>query len=136
MPFPDSTDDALLVGIPQVDQEHAALIGEIARLLGPPVALLDSERFSEVLSRLGGQLGRHFDHEERIIARSGLTGEEVASHYRAHREILEQYTALQLDLMSRTELDQVAVLSMIKTWVIEHLIEFDLKLRPGPAAAA
>ncbi len=136
MPFPESTDDSLLVGIPQVDQEHAALMGEIARLIGPPAAALDSERFSEVISRIGWLLARHFDHEEKIISRCSLTGDEIAAHYRAHRDILEQYTALQLDLMSRTELEQVQVLAMIKTWVIEHLIEFDLKLRPGAAVAA
>jgi hemerythrin-like metal-binding protein len=129
MPFPDSRDAALLVGIPSIDSEHAELMSEIGRLIGPPAVSLDSERFSEIVSRLGRQLAEHFEHEEAIIEECGLPADEVAAHRRAHREILEQYTMLQFDLMSRTALDPAVVFAMIRSWIVGHLIAYDMRLR-------
>lgn len=135
MPFPDTHDAALLVGIPAVDNEHAELMSEIGRLIGPPAVPLDSERFSEVISRLGRKLAEHFEHEEAIIARCGLPADEAAAHRRAHREILEQYTALQFDLMSRVELDPAVVFAMVRSWIVGHLIAYDMRLRVFAPAA-
>ncbi len=135
MLFPDTSDLSLIVGIPSIDKEHAALMGEISRLIGPPAVCLDSERFSELISRLWRHLAEHFEHEEAIIRRCGLPASEVAAHLRAHREILEQYTALQFDRMSQSSLDQAEVFAMIKSWIIDHLVAYDLKLQPYADAA-
>lgn len=130
MSLPNPPDAALLVGIPSVDHEHAELMSEIGRLIGPPAVRLDSERFSEVVSRLGRKLAEHFEHEEALLERSGLPADEVAAHRRAHRDILEQYTALQFDLMSRAALEPAAVFAMIRSWIVGHLVAHDLRLRP------
>lgn len=130
MHFPDTRDAALLVGIPLVDGEHAELMAETDRLIGPPAVQLDSERFSEVISRLGRMLAEHFEHEEKIIAQSGLPADQVIAHRRAHREIIEQYTELQLSLMSGAAQDPAAVMAMVRSWIVDHLVIHDMRLRP------
>lgn len=134
MHFPDTRDAALLVGIPLVDSEHAGLMAEIGRLIGPPAVHLDSERFSEVISRLGRMLAEHFEHEEKLIVQSGLPADQVDAHCRAHREIIEQYTELQLSLMSGATQDPAAIMTMIRSWIVDHLVIHDMRLRPYAAS--
>jgi len=130
MTYPTLRDASLAVGIPAIDREHAGLLAEFERLIGPPAVHLDSETFSEVISRLWHQLAAHFKNEEQILASCGLPPETVAVHRQAHWHILEQYTELQFDLMSSSRLDQAEVLSMLRTWLVDHLVAHDLKLRP------
>lgn len=125
----DIEDRSLLVGIPQVDREHARLMAEIRQLTDQPAIQLDSDSFSEIISRLGHQLAQHFNHEEKIINSCGLPAHEVAAHTEAHGRIIEQYTELQLALMLGSPLDRMVVISMIESWILEHLIAFDLKLK-------
>ena len=49
---------SLLIGVPEIDDEHDELIRQLDHLRGDPDALLESERFSEVLSQLGAQINR------------------------------------------------------------------------------
>ena len=130
MQFPEYDQASLVIGIPVVDREHDELMSEIGRLLGPPVVHLDSEHFSEIISRIGQQLAEHFRNEEAIIESCGLPADDALAHHRAHRDILEQYIELQLDLMARAPLDHHAVFAMIKDWIVEHLVMHDTKLRP------
>lgn len=118
------------IGIPSVDREHYDLMREIGRLLDDPEIHLDSEQFSEIISRLGQLLAEHFRSEEAIIESCGIPADDALAHHRAHRKILEQYTELQLDLMARVPLDQHNVFGMIRSWIVEHLIAYDLRLRP------
>lgn len=130
MHFQDAEHDPLRVGIPLVDIEHAELMAAITRLMGPPSVHINSEEFSEIISRLGQQLATHFSHEEEIILSCGLPAHDAAAHIKAHVEILEQYTRLQLDLMFRPAPDQEEIVDMIRSWIVVHLTAFDLKLRP------
>lgn len=134
MQFPDRQSLPLVVGIASVDKEHAELVAEIGLLIGPPMLHLDSEHFSEFISRLWCRLAEHFDHEEAIIRSCGMPATEVTAHLRAHREILEQYTSLQLDRMSRSTLDQEKVVDMIKSWIVDHLLAYDAKLQSYASA--
>lgn len=136
MTFPENRPVDFTIGIPSVDREHDELMTEIGRLLGPPVVGLDSEHFSEIISRIGQQLAEHFRNEEAIIDSCGLSADDALAHHRAHRDILEQYIELQLDLMARAPLDHHAVFAMIKDWIVEHLVMHDTKLRPYAAFAA
>jgi len=129
MPYPDPRQTDLTVGIPQVDREHAELLAEIGRLVGPPAVRIDSEAFTDIASRLGRRLADHFESEERIIERCGLSSDEIAAHRLAHRDILEQYAELQFDLMFGLSRTPAEIMAMIHGWIVEHQIVHDLKLR-------
>lgn len=120
----------LLVGIPIVDIEHQALLNELDRLVVDPACCVSSAHFSEVGSRIGMQLLSHFQHEESILRDCGMPAAKVAEHIRAHQHILEQFTTLQFDLMSGTVIDRAATVDMIKSWIVAHLEDYDLCMRP------
>ena len=88
-----------------------------------------TESCSEILSQLGGQINAHFTNEETIFKSFGMPVDEIASHVQAHTDILDQYTRLNFDLMQGKAFTRSDVLLMIKGWIIEHVICFDLNIK-------
>lgn len=105
------------------------MIRQLDRLIGNPDIYPEAERFSEVLCQLGEQFKRHFTNEERLIQSIGMPEAAVAIHIKAHSHIFEQYRRLNLDLMQGRGTDHSEVLRMIKTWIIDHIVNHDLKIR-------
>ena len=125
---------AMQTGLSSVDSQHATLIGELNRLISEPEATPDSELFSEVLSRLGRELGAHFEFEEGVLAKLGIAGREFEEHIAAHTQIMSQYTELNLKLMTRRSLSRLEALSLMRAWIVDHILQHDVKLRRTPAA--
>lgn len=123
-------DDELAVGIPSIDAEHRQLICELNRLMRAPQNSATSEPFSENISRIGQIIIEHFQHEEEILGKHGLDHDEIVRHVSAHNRIIEQFTQLQFDLMSGKAINCDEVLAMIRSWIVTHLVSYDLKLRP------
>jgi hemerythrin len=121
---------SLQIGLPEVDRQHAALIQEFNRLIDDAQALPSTERFTEVLSRLGSQLGDHFRFEEGLFAGLGMGPDEIDEHVAAHLEIVSQYVELNLDLMTHLRSHTRAeVLGQVQHWVADHIAAYDLKMR-------
>ena len=119
----------LLIGVLSIDREHHALVILLDRLILQPKVSVRSVRFSEVLNLLGEMLTEHFNNEEMYFSSCGMPIDEVRAHQQAHSEILEQYTQLNLDLMADKVLASSDVARMIKEWIVDHLLEHDLKIR-------
>lgn len=120
---------SLVIGIPSIDKEHSALLGQLDSLIADSRANPESERFNAILTQLGQQLNAHFVHEEEILKTLQMPVEVVHSHEQAHDAILDQYTALNLDLMRSKTLNRYEVLMMIKGWFISHVVQHDMKIR-------
>ena len=120
----------LLIGVLSIDREHHALVTLLDRLILRPKGNLGSAHFSEVLSLLGNMLTEHFNNEEMCFTACGMPADDVRAHQKAHNEILEQYTQLNLDLMANKVISPTDVARMIKEWIVDHLVEHDLKIRP------
>jgi len=120
---------SLLIGVPFIDKEHDELVAQLDSLLNHPDALPDTEKFSEILSQLGGQIDAHFTHEENFFKSLGMPEKEVAGHVQTHTEILNQYTQLVLDLMHGKVPGRAEVLLMIKDWIIGHVVRCDLNIK-------
>lgn len=58
---------------------------------------------------------------------------DVEAHLRGHQDILEQYTQLCFDLMQSKTRSIAEISQMVKAWIIDHLVEHDLKIRPFAA---
>lgn len=128
MPYPHLP-PSLLIGVPSIDSEHETLVELLDRLIKSPHVLPGTETFSEILSQLGGQLMEHFNSEERYIRSCGLPQEEVMAHIEAHDLIVEQYTQLNLKMMADLSHTLSDAAQLIKRWIIEHLLEHDMKIR-------
>lgn len=122
-------DPSLLIGVPVIDEEHYDLFARLAALDGNIEATPCSAAFSEILSRLGQQIGAHFDSEEKVFRSLDLPADDVLSHIQAHTAILDQYTQLNLDLMAGQALVRSEVLAMIRRWIVDHLMDHDIKIR-------
>lgn len=122
---------ALKTGNKLIDDEHAELFRALEKLLeaarSQPV---DSATFSEIFSRIGLDLARHFDHEESLFIHSDLPDADVADHVSAHIRIVEQFSHLNIELMRGKQLMNDEVVLMAQRWILNHLISYDLKLRP------
>lgn len=122
-------DQALKTGVPAIDAHHGALIGMFNRLIADDRAGPGSELFIEVLTRLGRELAEHFRQEERHFAGLGMNSHETAAHVAAHGEILSQYANLNLELMRPHRHSRHELLLMLRGWIIDHIVSFDLGLR-------
>lgn len=122
--------DDLVVGIPAIDAEHQQLFGELNRLSRDPSGMASVEFFFEGLSRIGQKITEHFRHEEALFEHCGIDRDEISAHVAAHNRIVEQFTELQLDLMTGACMDRAATLGMLRSWIVTHLLAYDLKIKP------
>lgn len=96
-----------------------------------------TDAFSEVLGRLGRQINAHFDSEEAILRDCGMPPQTVLDHIRAHTEILDQYTRLNLELMNGKAVSRDEALLMVREWIVEHVLNHDMKIAEyAPALAS
>lgn len=126
---PANIDPSLLVGLPIIDHEHAALVAQLQRLLETSVNPTAAGDFSESFSQLGQQIRAHFDSEELTMTALGIPLDDFAAHVVAHDEILNQYAALNLDRMQGARLKPSEMVKVVKGWIVDHLLQHDLKIR-------
>lgn len=127
--LPVEFDRAMLTGLPLIDEQHRSLVGSLNRLIADQHAGPESELFSEVLMRLGQDLAAHFESEEDHFVALGVPDHEAAAHAAAHGEILAQYANLNLELMRPHSHSRHSLLVMIRSWIVDHIQSFDLRLR-------
>ncbi len=126
---PIAFDAAWQIGLPEIDRQHLALVAQLNRLIGSEAAELPSPIMSEVLSRLGRDLVAHFQHEESEFARLGLPADLAAAHVAAHSEILSEYVGLNFELMRPHHHSRGSVLVLLRSWITDHIVTFDLSLK-------
>lgn len=119
---------AIRIGLPVIDREHVTLVRQLDQLNADKDAHPGSEAFSEVLSRLGRNIDVHFDSEEEILRACGMPSDLVLEHIRAHTEIIEQYTRLNLELMAGKHHSREEALRLVRRWIVEHVLTHDLRL--------
>ena len=124
-----SLDSSLLTNVPSIDREHFDLVSFLDSLIDNPNAPPDTEAFSEVMGRLGCQIGTHFKNEERILKSFAMPEHEILSHIHAHSDILDQYVQMNLDLIEGKTLFRDDALVIVKHWVITHILNYDLQIR-------
>ncbi len=130
------TEFSLRVGVPSIDREHLDLVAHLDRLQADADANPGTDAFSEVLSHLGRQINAHFDSEEVILRDCGMPAQSVLGHMRAHTEILDQYARLNLELMHGKPVSREEALVMIREWIVEHVLNHDMKIAEYASATA
>ncbi len=122
---------ALLTGNKLIDAEHAELFRALEKLLEiAKFQSVASEAFSEIFSRIGLDLARHIDHEESLFLGSDMPAANIDDHIRAHVRIMEEFSHLNMDLMQGKPIDNATVVLAARQWILNHVVRYDLKLRP------
>jgi len=128
--FDKAMDKHLIIGSPTIDQQHQALLSSLAGLFDAGHYDAPDEVLSEVLSRLSQQIRHHFTTEETLMEGLPIPLPEKHAHHGEHSRILEELTQLHIDAMDGNAKPLPEIIHMVATWVTQHLIEFDLNLKP------
>jgi len=124
--------EALRVGDPQIDSDHQHLIDLINHFEAAISGHIDHRKVAVVLLGLVEYTGQHFQREEAIQRRIRYTYGEA--HCKQHRDVLHQlnellheYTKSKGDVRDRMVVEMA---DFLKHWLIDHIIESDLRMRP------
>ena len=117
----------LLLGVPNIDHQHDELLRSLQHLLAAGKC---DEGFSEVISRLTIQIHDHFQSEERFMAGLALPPEMMREHELEHSRIIEELTQIHLDTMVGLRLPFEEIIGRIASYVSQHVIDFDFRLKP------
>jgi len=117
-------DPSLLVGIPEIDQQHRRIVHILNNL---NAAVKQSGESAELTARLFDEMidyvRFHFRNEERMMQQQGYA--DCAEHTAAHTRLLEEVLRLRADFVSGNEF---GVLQALKDWVILHISSSDVRL--------
>jgi len=114
------------IGVASIDSEHFRLVSLLDRLIYDPSPT--TARFSEAFRLLGEEIVAHFTNEERILRSCGMPMVEVDAHVEAHNRILDEYALLDVDMIDNSYGEAWDVSRMIRSWILDHLVEYDLKI--------
>lgn len=114
------------IGIRIVDTQHDGLFDAFARLKRSH----SGEAVSDALSLLDDLIRQHFHTEEIVMRDLGLPEAMYQAHVEAHQRILEELADLHWRSMFGDAWTIDEVVSLVAGWVVDHLAEFDLALRP------
>jgi hemerythrin-like metal-binding protein len=121
---------SLQLGAPAIDQQHQALFVSFRKLMSAGQAQFPDEVLGDLLSQLDGQIRHHFATEEALMVEIELPEPLLNQHCAAHESILDELTQLHLDAMYGNEPRLPEVIATVVKWVQQHLVEFDVKLKP------
>jgi len=118
---------ALSVGNALIDRQHQQLLSLCAQAVDAfESAAPDKERFHELLNDVAALAARHFDTEERTLARHGCP--TLATHKAEHEKYLDLLAEI-LVKATNQELDRAGLESFLSDWLGHHLHEVDLPER-------
>ncbi|MBF0588405.1 MAG: bacteriohemerythrin [Magnetococcales bacterium] len=121
-------DDRLNTGLEQVDADHLYLVELINRFHQAMKDGADKQVVSAILNELTDYTVSHFQREEVYFDQHGYP--DTASHKKIHREIVSTVQGL-VNKYDEGEFSVgIELLAFIKVWLIEHILETDMKYVP------
>lgn len=117
----------LLLGVPKIDHQHGELFRSFQQLLSIGTS---EEALSDALSRLTSQIHEHFKTEENLMAGLNIPAEMFLKHEQAHTQIVDDLTEIHLVTMHGLGVPFEEIIKRVAAYVNDHVIEFDLLLKP------
>ena len=118
------TPTALLeMGIPEIDDQHRKLFELLNKLRKAMLAHHSGERVDKALEKLQGFARKHFDFEERLMA--DIEFADQAAHVEEHELLMRELANFRE--RARTGDLTAELPRLMRSWVIEHLVQFDRK---------
>lgn len=122
-------DASLITGIPVIDEQHQALAACADKILKSHDVPLNSETGVDFLTEMTRLLLAHFSTEESILDASSLPRHARDAHIEAHTNIIEAVTSLNCSFSTDAATVMVSEIApLIRSMVIDHVIEYDLAL--------
>ncbi len=128
--------ELFFLGDPELDAQHADLFALMARLAASEHSPSPEESAGFVLGQLGELLFQHFKSEELLMADLALPATIFSRHAEAHMGILEELAHIHWEAMMGQAKPLLDIIAIARRCVEQHLVEFDLMLKPYIARAA
>jgi len=120
--------DALLTGVPEMDQQHIGVLNEARTKL----VLTEGRAVFERLTRdLLAYAIQHFETEERLMAQHGYAArapEDAALHVREHRDFSKRVVMLRTEAESNWEKAGATLTLFLQDWLTHHILTLDKQL--------
>ena len=118
--------DAWSTGVPDIDEQHAAMMAEFERLIDP-AHRGDAVARRAAVDTLTELVCRHFDHEEHLMHVHRCP--DLRAHADAHAELLKQLNHFEALLAAQPEGGPgPSILDFVGRWLIDHIQEDDKRL--------
>lgn len=117
--------EELSTGIHDIDAQHIAVIGQFNDLIEACAQKKGQEEVGRFLTFLTGYVNRHFDDEERAMARNVYDG--IEAHIKEHEQYRGQLARLKDDVIKGGVTDQVVsdAVWVAADWFISHIKRTD-----------
>lgn len=118
-------DDALSVGVPEIDEQHKSLVAMLNTLHDAASTDGDKSIVPVIITRLKEYALMHFATEERCMKRNKYP--ELLDHMSEHAFFVSKvkdFTATNVDEVNMLP----AVLDFLKKWLVEHISSVDIKM--------
>ena len=116
-------EDAPSVGVPEIDAQHAALIGLVNRLHQAMIQREDRDTLDAIMAELVAHTRRHFAYEEQLMSQHRYP--EYAEHKAHHDELMQHIIHLAEQFRSGDLLLSFAVMVDLKAWATIHIEKSD-----------
>lgn len=116
-------EDAPTVGVPEIDAQHAALIGLVNRLHQAMIQREDRETLESIIVELVEHTQQHFAYEEQLMSQHRYP--EYAEHKADHDALMQHIMDLSEQFLSGDLLLSFAVMVDLKAWATIHIEKSD-----------
>ena len=116
-------EDAPTVGVPEIDAQHAALIGLVNRLHQAMIQREDRETLASIIVELVEHTQQHFAYEEQLMSQHRYP--EYAEHKADHDALMQHIMDLAEQFRSGDLLLSFAVMVDLKAWATIHIEKSD-----------
>ncbi|HBW14638.1 MAG TPA: chemotaxis protein [Desulfovibrio sp.] len=122
-------DDALNIGVADVDPQHKVLVDLINEVYAAMKAGADRSVLQDIVRRLREYTVKHFTYEEGVLHTS-MRYPDMQAHLKQHRAFVERIAQFEEALGSgRVTLD-MEMMRFLKNWLKQHIMGTDKKYVP------
>lgn len=111
----------LSVGHDLIDDDHKKLISLLNKLIAAHYAGVSGSVLADVFAELQAYATEHFAREEGILER--LNYPDIAEHRNQHNQFIEDLAHIMESKAGG------ALIQMLADWLINHIVEHDMKIR-------
>lgn len=115
------------VGVKLLDEQHIRIVDMINRLISDREATVRSEIVSELLGGLTQYTTDHFRAEEQLLEEYGYP--DLAHQKEEHKAARIKIVALCQATISHEESVPAELLTFMRDWWVNHILETDMKYR-------
>lgn len=121
--------DALKIGLPEVDQQHKRLIDQLNRLVDAMQANRGAAEIQEIVRFLDIYVEQHFNYEESCMHRFNCP--VGAQNQAAHAHFIKVLTEVKTELRSTGASLALAlkVNGQLLDWFVNHIKKVDIQLK-------